>query len=78
MSTEQHEKICVAEHINRIATKGARVLITDTRTIAALGRAEFLLAEVRQASYFLTDPGCPENLKQQARERLEQAIINCD
>lgn len=76
MSTEQHSKICDAEHINRVATKGVRNLVTDTRIFEALERAEFILAEVRQASYFLTDPDCPENLKQQARLRLEQAIIN--
>lgn len=76
MSTEQHSKICDAEHLNSLATRSVRHMATDPRTLAALERAQYILAEVRQASYFLTDPDCPENLKKLARERLEQALIN--
>lgn len=76
---EQHlDDLVYTERCVRIAGHNVCQWSTDTATRAAFKRADFIMGEVRHAAYFLADPGCPENLKQQARERLEQAIINCD
>jgi hypothetical protein len=74
----QHLKICDAERYARRALKDARYWADHPTVSEALARAEHLLGEMREASYYLADPGCPENLKQKARERLEKAIINCN
>lgn len=75
--SDQHTKICEAEKYATRALNDARYWADAVHIQAALQRAEFLLMEVRFAAYFLTDPGCTEQLKQDARKRLEQAIINC-
>mgnify|MGYP007069482201 CR=1 FL=1 len=71
------EKLVQAEQWGRRAVDYAAAFTRDAEVLASLKRADVLLSEVRQAGYFLCDPGCPEPLKEQARKRLELEIINC-
>lgn len=71
------EQLVQAEQWGHRAIACARTFTSDATVESALKRADALLSEVRQAGYYLCDSGCPERLKEQARKRLEWAIINC-
>lgn len=75
--SDQFIKLCDAEKFAVKAMRDATYWVDNQNIRDSLKRAEFLLMEVRFAAYFLTDPGCTEQLKQDARKRLEQAILNC-
>lgn len=74
----QFQKCIDAEQYVTWATNDVLKWTSDERVRDALKRAQYLLGEVRQATYFLTDPECTEHLKKDATERLVQAIINCE
>ena len=71
------DRILETERIVHQTSHDLRRWVTNPDTIAALRRAEYLISEVRQAAYFLTDPECTTHLKNEALTRLELAIINC-
>lgn len=71
------DQLINTERVISRLVKQTEFWVDREQTLAALRRADYLLSEVRQAGYFLTDPDCTPHLKQEALERLGQAIINC-
>jgi hypothetical protein len=71
------DQLIAAEHAAHVAINYADYWVTDAKKHDALMRADYLLSEVRQAGYFLTDLECTPHLKEEATRRLVQAIINC-
>lgn len=71
------DQLIAAENAAHVATQHADYWVRDAKRHDDLMRAQYLLSEVRQAGYFLTDPECTPHLKEEATKRLVQAIINC-